>query len=457
MAVSGTIHSRTNTGQLLKTIFDDDLQEAVQNETPFLKYARQKQFPLDGSAFTIAVHTKRNTGVQYTNIGDDLPDSGQAGFVNGTLVAARVFAAFQIDNEIIKLADRDEATFSERVEAIYDDAKNGLLKDGERVVLGDGSGVLCTIATASGTGSATQTFTVLTTPSQTNQGVEDTRFLEEGMLFNVWDNTGTTSKIATVSGGEETTVWGVVNTISTDGITFVASLSTGGNWATAISANYILTRAKNSYVPASTRVSKEANGMALICDNNSSFMGIDGTTATGQRRWRGTVLDASGGTSVAQPFSAGLIAQAIVKARQASAMMDHPNVCYTHPAQTFALVYGAAGTFPDIRYSREDVNKFGTPNRPVFNIDGKDVALETCLDMMKSKMFLFKGDALLYGELQAPGLEDFGDISILPAVNTSTNGIVAAQKGWFSWRFNLGCLRRNAFIQITNLAVPTGL
>lgn len=197
--------------------------------------------------------------------------------------------------------------------------------------------------------------------------------------------------------------------------------------------------------------------MALIADNNSSFMGIDGTTATGIRRWRGTILDATGGTAVAQPFSAGLIAQAIIKARQASAMMDHPNVCYTHPAQTFALIYGGAGTFPDIRYSREDVDKFGTPNRPVFNIDGKDIVLETCLDMMKSKMYLFKGDALLYGELQAPGLEDFGDISILPAVNVTTNGIVAAQKGWFSWRFNMGCLRRNAFVQITGLSVPTGL
>src|SRR5574340_58760 len=105
MAVSGVIHSRSNTGQLLKTIFDDDLQESVQNETPFLKYARQKNFPLDGSAFTIAVHIKRNTGVQSALISDDLADSGQAGFVNGTIVATRVFSAFQIDNELIKLAD----------------------------------------------------------------------------------------------------------------------------------------------------------------------------------------------------------------------------------------------------------------------------------------------------------------------------------------------------------------
>jgi hypothetical protein len=77
--------------------------------------------------------------------------------------------------------------------------------------------------------------------------------------------------------------------------------------------------------------------------------------------------------------------------------------------------------------------------------------------MLKSKMYLFKGDALLYGELQAPGLEDFGDISILPATNVSTGGVVAAQKGWFSWRYNLGCLRRNAFSAITGLSVPTGM
>jgi hypothetical protein len=455
MAVSGTIHSRSNTGQLLKTIFDDDLQEAVQNETPFLKYARQKEFPLDGSAFTIAVHVKRNGGVQYANVGDDLPDSGQAGFVNGTIVAARVFAAFQIDNELIKLADRDEATFSERVEAIYEDVKNGLLKDGERVVLGDGSGVLNTVATYSGGGTATATFTILTTPANTNQGVEDTRFLEEGMQFDVWNSA--TIRNGSLVVGESNGPWFQVQTINTDGVTFTAVMSDGSNAPAGVVANDVIIRKKNANVPVATRVSKEANGMALICDNNSSFMGIDGTVATGLRRWRGTVLDATGGTAVPVPFGAGLIAQAIIKARQASAMLDHPNVCYTHPAQTFNLIYGAAGTFPDIRYTREDVNKFGQTNRPVFNIDGKDVVLETCLDMLKSKMYLFKADALLYGELQAPGLEDFGDISILPAVNTTTNGIVAAQKGWFSWRFNLGCLRRNAFTSITGLAVPAGL
>jgi hypothetical protein len=455
MAVSGTVHSRSNTGQLLKTIFDDDLQDAVQNETPFTKYARQKEFPLDGSAFTVAVHVKRNGAVQYANIGDDLPDSGQVGFVNGTLVAARVFAAFQIDNELIKLADRDEATFSERVEAIYEDSKNGLLKDAERVLLGDGSGILNTVATYSGSGTATATFTILTTPSVTNQGVEDTRFLEEGMLFDVWSSA--TIRNGSLSSGESVGPYFVVSAINTDGVTFTATMSDGSNAPAGVIANDVIIRKKNAYAPAGTRISKEPNGMGLICDNNSSFMGIDGTIATGLRRWRGTVLDATGGSSVAQPFGAGLIAAAIVKARQASAMMDHPNVCYTHPAQTFALIYGAAGTFPDIRYTREDVNKLGTPNKPVFNIDGKDIVLETCLDMQKSKMYLFKGDALLYGELQAPGLEDFGDISILPAINTSTNGIVAAQKGWFSWRFNMGCLRRNAFTQITGLSVPSGL
>lgn len=453
MAVNGVIHSRSNTGQLLKTIFDDDLQESVQNETPFLKYARQKNMPLDGSAFTIAVHVKRNSGVGYALISDDLPDSGQTGFVNGTIVATRVFSAFQIDNELIKLADRDEATFSERVEAIYEDSKQALLKDGERIVLGDGTAVLNAVATYSGGGTATATFTVLTTPSATGQGVEDTRFIEEGMYLSVWQNlTATAPRNGTLdASGNEAGPWFVVSTVSTDGVTFTATMSDGSNCPSTVVANDLISRKKNVY-NNSGRTSKEANGMALICDNNSTFMGIDGTTATGNRRWRGTLLDAGGA-----PFGAGLIAQSIIKGRQAAAMTDHPNVCYTHPAQTYALVYGAAGTFPDVRYSREDVNKFGTPNRPVFNIDGKDVVLETCLDMMKSKMFLFKGDALLYGELQAPGLEDFGDISILPAVNVSTNGIVAAQKGWFSWRYNLGCLRRNAFIAIQNLAVPAGM
>lgn len=439
----GVVHSRTNTSALLKPIFDEDLQDAIQNETPFLKYAQKKDFPLDGSDFTIAVHLRRNANTQNTLITDDLPDSGQAKWEQGTIRAARVFQPFQIDNELIKLADRAAATFSERVEAIYDDAKSTLLKDGERQLLGDGSGVLCTAATVTGAGTATATVVVNTLVTANGAGVEDTRFLEEGEYVEAW--AGNTQRV-----GQGSEAKMVVSSIDSD-IQFKVQQATNPGTNTtsaALTTGDLFFKYGNVYNNGGTRTSKEVFGLGQIADDTGDFMGISATT---YRRWRGTVMDAAG-----EPFGPGILGKAVIVARGKANMKDHPDVCYTHPAQTWALVYGAAGTFPDQRYSRDDVNKFGTTNKPVFNIDGRDVVLETCLDMQKSRVYLFKGAALLYGELQAPELEDFGDISILPSPGAAVGSVIAAQRGWLSWRFNMGCRRRNAFVLIKNMAVPAG-
>jgi len=443
----GSVHSRTNTSALLKTIFDDDLQEAIQNETPFVKYAQRKDFPLDGSDFTIAVHLKRNArGNQATLISDDLPDSGLAVFKQGTIRAARVFQAFQIDNELIQLASRSAATFSERVEAIYDDAKSTMMKDGERQLLGDGSGVLHTILTVTGLGTATVTVNVDTTVVDDFKGVEDTRFMEEGMAVEIWG--GATKR-------NDATDLAIVSEVVSDTQYKLQNESNPGvdvlDLTGTVATDVVIKRNNTNATLRATNTSKECNGLALIADDDTAFMGIDATGVTGFRRWRGTKQDAG-----AAPFSPGELGKAVIRARQTSSMKDHPNVAYLHPSQTWALVYGGGGTFPDQRYSREDVNKYGQPNKPVFNIDGKDVVLETCLDMQKSRCYLFNGDALLYGELQPPQLEDFGDTSILPAPGSVAGSVIAARRGWLSWRFNMGCRRRNAFILIHNLQVPAG-
>ena len=429
MAIVGGVADRSTVGSLLKRVYDKDLQLAIQNETPFLKYAQKKSWPLDGEDFYIAVHLQRNAaGTQNTDIGDDLPNSGTPGVVQGKLRAKRIFQAFQIDNELIKLADRAPATFSERVDIIYTDAKQTMLKVVERQLLGDGNATIATLGTDAG-GSSPRAVTV-----------DDTRFLEEGQLVQI-RNTSNDNLIPPASGTAQTDYFTVTSIGSATSVTLTSN--TGGN-IPAITSGWTL-------VPYLARTSgsagsKEFNGMRLVCDNASDFMGIAYAT---YRRWRGNVVDAAGAA-----FNPGLISQAIVQARQISHMKDKPNVIYTHPVQAHAFIYGNNGTYPDIRYTHGTLDKAKISQAPTFNIDGQDITVETALDMVKSDLFMFRTDALLFGELSAPGLESFGEISILPAASSTTGRVVAAQRGWYSWRGELGCFRRNAFSWVKNLAVP---
>ena len=429
MAIVGGVADRSSVGALLKRVYDKDLQLSIQNETPFLKYAQKKSWPLDGEDFYIAVHLTRNAaGTQNTDIGDDLPNSGTPGVAQGKLRAKRIFQAFQIDNELIKLADRAPATFSERVDIIYTDAKQTMLKVVERQLLGDGQATLATCSTFAG-GTTPQTITV-----------DDTRFIEEGQRIQI-RNTSSNALVPPSGGSAQDDYFTVSSIDSATTLTIASSIAAN---VPAITSGWTLVpyQARTSTVAGS----KEFNGMRLICDNASDFMGIAYAT---YRRWRGNIVDAAGAA-----FNPGLVSQAIVQARQISHMKDKPNVIYTHPVQAHAFIYGNNGTFPDIRYTHGTLDKAKVSQSPTFNIDGQDIQVETALDMQKSDLFMFRSDALLFGELSAPGLESFGEISILPAASSTTGRVVAAQRGWYSWRGELGCFRRNAFSWVKNLAVP---
>lgn len=431
MAVQGTVASRSNVGELLKPIFDDEIQE-IRTQFKFLKDAKKLDaVKLDGEDFVIEVQTQRNATSQNTLIGDVLPNSGQAKFKQGKIRVARVFQPLQIDNELLLLADRDPATFSVRCEILYQDAKNALMKDCNRQFLGDGTGTLCTISAIDGTGANTQIVTV-----------DTTKFLEEDMPLEVFS--AAHAALRTTSGASN---YFTVSSI-TDETHFVIKAPGAETVSAGIVGTDVISK-KGNWTAAGGSC-KEFYGIQQITAGNDSFMGIDGATV---RRWRPNRYDAAN-----SPVSMLLMGKAIIAGHRNVETLDDdkPNVIYAAPEQSLAMIHGNAGIYQNVRFTREEQTKFGTGdfNRPTVNFGWGDIQVETDLDLPTTKLFAFNKESLLYGELSPVKLEEWDGVSVLPATDTSATatGIVAAQKMWFSWRANLGCYRRNAFTEIYNLA-----
>jgi hypothetical protein len=433
MAVKGTVASRTNVGELLKPIFDDEIQE-LKSEFKFLKDAKKlaDNVELDGEDFVIEVQTGRNARGENTLISDVLPDSGAAKFKQGKLRVARYFQPLQIDNELIMLADRKPATFSERCEILYRDSKNQMLRECNRQLLGDGTGTLATLTATLTGGAATATATV-----------DSTRFLEEDMLLDIWIASGTTQR-------NTPPAYFRVDSIAS-ATSVVLSMTDGSNVPTGGVSTDIIVKKGALYV-SGTRQSKEFNGLQQITKGNDSFMGIDGSTL---RNWRPNRYNAS--TKLFGPMLAGL---AIVQGKRLVGALDEdkPDVIYASPEQTLAMVYGTNSPLAKVQFSRADLTKVGVSyERPTVNLGWGDIAVESDIDLPTDKVFAFNSGALIYGELDPLGLEEWDGVSVLPATDTTATatGIVAAQKMWFSWRMNVGCRRRNAFTEIYGLGAPT--
>lgn len=431
MAVQGTVASRASVGELLKPIFDDEIQE-IRTQFKFLKDAKKLDtVKLDGEDFVIEIQTQRNATSQNTLISDVLPNSGQAKFKQGKIRVARIFQPLQLDNELLLLADRDPATFSVRCEILYTDAKNAMLKDCNRQFLGDGTGTLCTISAIDGNGANTQIVTC-----------DSTKFLEEDMPIEIFS--AAHAALRTTSAASN---WFTVNSI-TDDTHFVIKCPGAETVVVGIVGTDVVSKKGNW--TAAGGASKEFFGLQQITAGNDSFMGIDGASV---RRWRPNRYDAA-----AAPISMLLMGKAVLQGHRLVGTLDEdkPDVIYAAPEQALAMIHGSAGTYPDVRYSREEQTKLGTGslNRPTVNFGWGDIAVETELDLPTSKLFAFAKGSALYGELSPMKLEEWDGVSVLPATDStaSATGIVAAQKMWFSWRANLGCYRRNAFTEIYNLA-----
>jgi hypothetical protein len=431
MAYAGSIASRGNPADILKPIFDDQARDIIQTEFPFWKYIKQadgEKVKLNGDYFEIECLVSRNdSSANIAELGD-LPVATQPVFKKGTLKPVRVFQPIQIGHEIMMLADSDTASYATKLEMLFDDARAALSMNLNRQALGDGTGILATITGNVTGGSATATV-----------AVDDTKFFEEKQKLDIWNGAAETN----VTMRNTAPVRFVVDSIDS-ATQITVSMSDGSNVPAGVVTNDVIIRAESAYVDT-TRKTYEMNGIQSITAPTAGFMGL---TA---RRWAATRYNAN-----SQAIGPRLLARAEIAKRRNSPNGGKLTTLWMSPEQALEIVYGGNGTYPDVRFSREDAAKASVKgqNKPKINFDGRDIEVSTDLMFPVTKAIAFTDEALMVGMLHDVQFEKFDGRESLPAFNPTTGRYVAADNYWLGARLNLGCFARNEFVEVYGLPTP---
>jgi hypothetical protein len=428
MAINGTTASYSNVVELLRPVFDDEIQ-TIKTDVPVFKYVQGlDKETFDGEKWVIEFQTKRNHSARgFAELGA-LPDSGVAEFKQPYIRPARIAQPLQIGNELVMLAKRDVSAFSRKAEVLVQDAKDAFKKELNFQALGDGSGTRAIIAANVTGGSATATVTV-----------DSTRFFEEEMLLDIFDDDFDPQRNTPASDG-----YFVVDSIDSD-TQITVSMSGGANVPAGILLGDKIVKAQSR----TTAASYNLTGLKSILATGDEIQGLSGAT---YRRWNAVVYDAG-----ARALSTYEMGKAIIQGRKKveSRLEDRPNVLFTTLEQSLALVAGPTnGQTNDQRFTRSDVAKLGAPNlmTPVVNFGWGDIPVEADLDMVSNEVWALNSDALVYGELHPIQLESWDGVTALPVYDTGR--AVAATQQWWVLRANIGCRRRNAFVRIHNLMSP---
>lgn len=434
MAYAGTVASRASI-DVLKPIFDKDARDVIQTEYNFYKYVKSadgEKLKLNGDYFEFEIQATRNDRSENIAELGDLPTSGVPVFKRGTIRPVRVFSPLQIGHEMQMLADSDVATYTTRLEALYTDARNSLMMNLNRQSVGDGTGIVATLqADDDGGGAGNYAYTV-----------DDTKFFEEGAYYSAYVGAATTNYTPA------NTPPVFFKVISIDSATSVTMGMSDASSRPDIAANAVFIRSNSTYNSSSSRASYEMYGLQSITAD-ADFLGIAKTN----RRWNAVRYDASAAGGVISPR---LLARVEIAKRRASATGGKLTTIWMSPEQAVDIVYGPAGTYDNIRFTRDDAAKASVKNaqKPSINFDGRDLTVNTDLMLPTTKAFAFNDEALFVGQLHDIKFEEFDGLTSLPIMNPTTGQYVAADIMWLAYRANMGCFARNEFVEIYNLTVP---
>lgn len=252
---------------LLKEVYEDRVQDQVQNEVTALKRVEQTSDGVTettgGKYVDFPVRVRRNAGIGYRAENGALPVAGQQGFASVHVPLRYGYGRFRLSNQTMELSDSNEKAFAKALDEEQSYLKEDLVKDSARVVYGDGTGLICSI-----------TDTAVTTAVHS---VDNTQYLELGEIVDVLvRSTGVTVLL-------NTTINAISGLNVTFGATFTGAVTQGvyrqGNWGL------------------------EPSGFANIINDTSVLHTLDPAV---EPRWAAT-LDTNAGTPRA--LSEGLMIQ----------------------------------------------------------------------------------------------------------------------------------------------------
>ena len=145
---------------LLKNVYQDGVNEQINNETPALgqiKSTAANITTVGGAGVRFSAHFGRNHGIGARLENELLPQAGQQLYAQGNTGLRSLYGAIQVSGQVMSQAKSDYQSFVNVVDDEVRRVKTDLAKDQNRQIYGDGTGTLAAVA-SSGTANATITF-----------------------------------------------------------------------------------------------------------------------------------------------------------------------------------------------------------------------------------------------------------------------------------------------------------
>lgn len=268
-----------NTNTILKPYFEGPVVSQFNDMVPLYKAAEKGSEQFVGQSVQRPLKIRRNPGIGATSDGGNLPAIGRQTSAQATIVAKYNYLRAGITAPAIAASANDRGAFIKLMSYELEQGVLDLKSDVNRQMFFSGLG---TQARANAAAVAT---TVVTFKGRTD-GESGNKYIDIGMVFDIYDSTGVTLKAQAVT----------VNAIS-------------GTTIATVTFDQSVTVAANDILVKTGALNNEIQGLLTFLDGGTTTIyGIDRSTAT---VFQGNSIDAASGQ-----LSLALMQQAVSEARR---------------------------------------------------------------------------------------------------------------------------------------------
>lgn len=189
--MANSFASISNAAGILKNYYAGPIVSQFNDSLPIYKGAEKGKEKWNGVQVNRPVKVRRNQGIGAVADGGVLPSIGQQTTQQAVIAAKFNYLRFGITGPMIKASQGDKGSFISIMDFEISEGLNDLKSDVNRQLSWDGTGDL---ATVSANAVATNVITV-TGRESTEDG---NKFLDIGMVIDIWNSAGTVQKASSV-------------------------------------------------------------------------------------------------------------------------------------------------------------------------------------------------------------------------------------------------------------------
>ncbi len=345
----------TTVDNILKEVYEGDLQDQLQSETVALKRIERSSegvtHEVGGKYVTFPIRTKRNHGIGARGEMEALPIAQRQSYSSARVGLKYLYGSLELSGQTFELADKNFQAFASALDEELKGLRQSLSKDLNRQVYGTNTGALATA-----TGGTTTTF--VTTD-------EDAIYLEEGMVVDVLDSSASFAVIASAA-------------------TITSVVSSGGNTTATIDATASAAIASGDLLVRDNSYNKELTGLRQIVAASGGVYNIDPSSVP---VWKSTV-NSNSGTN--RPLSEGLLIKLMDDVRKQGG--GQPTVLFSNVGvrrsyfnllvqqRRYSNTTEFEGGFKGLAFTTDQgdvpfVSDFDCPRNRVFAVNEKEVNL----------------------------------------------------------------------------------